>query len=150
MTHTPYSYKRPHSKRYVFTSIGRRRIEKVVDFVPIGLKNVMNLGFGDLLPDGSVSDTVNSNDGDIVKVLATIIAILKDFTAEYPAIEIFFSGTTPERTKLYTRILRTYYSIFSSEFNISGITGSENKNRRIPFEPKTDIEYLGFLINRIN
>jgi hypothetical protein len=76
MTHIPYSYKRPHSERYTFTSIGKKRIEKVVDFVPLGLKNIVNLGFGDLLPDGSVDDTVNSNNGDMAKVLATVIDIL--------------------------------------------------------------------------
>ncbi|MDO6432918.1 hypothetical protein Q4E93_20080 [Flavitalea sp. BT771] len=150
MTHIPYSYKRPRSERYVFTSIGKRRIEKVIDFVPVGVKNIMNLGFGDLLPDGSVDDTANSNNGDIVKVLATVIAILKDFTTEYPQVEVFFAGSTIERTKLYTRILRTYYSVFSKEFTISGITGSENDNKRIAFHPKADIEYLAFLIKRIN
>jgi hypothetical protein len=149
MTHIPYSYKRPHSERYIFTSIGKKRIEKVVDFVSIGVKNVMNLGFGDLLPDGSVDDTVNSNNGDIVKVLATVIEILKDFTAEYPQVEIFFAGSTVERTKLYTRILKTYYTAFSKDFTISAVTGSEIKNKRIPFDPKANVEYLAFLIKRI-
>jgi hypothetical protein len=68
----------------------KKRIEKVVDFVPIGIKNIMNLGFGDLLPDGSVDDTANSNNGDLIKVLATVIGILRDYTAEYPQVEIFF------------------------------------------------------------
>jgi len=139
MTHIPYSYKRPRSERYIFTSIGKKSIEKVIDFVPIGVKNIMNLGFGDLLPDGSVDDTANSNNGDIVKILATIIAIIKNFTTEYPHVEIFFAGSTIERTKLYTRILRTYYSTFSKEFTISAITGSENNNKRIAFDPKAGI-----------
>jgi hypothetical protein len=33
MTHVPYSYKRPHSERYIFTSVGKKRIEKVVDCI---------------------------------------------------------------------------------------------------------------------
>jgi hypothetical protein len=150
MTHVPYSYKRPHSERYVFTSVGKKRIEKVVDFVPIGIKNIMNLGFGDLLPDGSVDDTANSNNGDLIKVLATVIGILRDYTAEYPQVEIFFAGSTIERTKLYTRILKTYYLTFSKEFTISAVAGSENVNKRIPFDPMANIEYLGFLIKRID
>lgn len=150
MTHIPYSYKRPHSERYTFISTGKKRIEKVVDFVPIGIKNIMNLGFGDLLPDGSVDDKANSNNGDIVKVLATVIDILKNYTSEYPQVEIFFAGSTHERTKLYTRILKTYYSEFSKGFAISGIVGSENKNTRISFDPKANIDYLAFLIKRIN
>jgi hypothetical protein len=128
----------------------KKRIEKVVDFVPIGIKNIMNLGFGDLLPDGSVDDTANSNNGDLIKVLATVIGILRDYTAEYPQVEIFFAGSTIERTKLYTRILKTYYLTFSKEFTISAVAGSENVNKRIPFDPMANIEYLGFLIKRID
>jgi hypothetical protein len=56
----------------------------------------MNLGFGELLPNVSVSDRVNSNNGDIEKILATLIAIIKDITAEYPQVEILFAGSTPE------------------------------------------------------
>jgi hypothetical protein len=150
MTHVPYTYKRAHSERYIFFSVGKKKIEKVVDFAPIGINNIMNLGFGDLLPDGSVDDSANSNNGDLIKVLATVIGILKDYTAEYPQVEVFFAGSTIERTKLYTRILKTYYTTFSKEFILSAISGSENANKRIPFDPMANIEYLGFLIKRFN
>jgi hypothetical protein len=150
MTYLPYSYKRPHSERYIFTSIGKKKIEKVVDFVPIGIKNIMNLGFGDLLPDGSVDDTANSNNGDLIKVLATVIEILRHYTAEYPQVEVFFAGSTAERTKLYTRILKTYYPTFRKEYTISVVIGSEKANKRVPFDPMANTEYLGFLIKRID
>jgi hypothetical protein len=148
MSATPYVYKRPYAERYIFTSIGKKRIDKVVDFVPLGIKNIMNMGFGDLLPDGSMDDTANSNNGDITKVLATVIQILKGFTADYPQIEVFFMGSTYERTKLYARILKTYYSIFDREFIITALIGSETKNSRVPFDPLADMEYLGFLVKR--
>jgi hypothetical protein len=61
------------------------------------VKNILNLGFGDLLPDGSVNDTSNSINGDIVKVLATIISIIEDFTTEYPDIKVVFAGSTVRR-----------------------------------------------------
>jgi hypothetical protein len=35
--------------------------------------NLYNLGFGDLLPDGKIDDKVTSNNGDIIKVLSTVI-----------------------------------------------------------------------------
>jgi len=35
-------------------SVGKIEIKKVIDFVPLKTKNFMNMGFGDLLPDGSV------------------------------------------------------------------------------------------------
>ena len=115
MAHIPYPYKRLQSRRYVFISIGKKRIEKVVDFVPLKTPNLMNLGFGDLLPDGSIDDKVNSNNGDILKVLATVVNILKHFTTRHPEIVIFFAGSTHDRTKLYARILKTYYTVFSQE-----------------------------------
>jgi hypothetical protein len=148
MTNIPYSYKRLHGLRYVFTSAGRKKIEKAVDFVPLGIRNIFNLGFGDVLSDGSIDDTVNSNNGDIVMVLATVISILKDFTAEFPQAEIYFSGSTIERTRLYTRILKTYYTSFSKEFKITAIIASDNNNQQVQFDPDSRTEYLGFLVKR--
>jgi len=107
MTQVPYPYKRLRPKRYIFISTGKKSIEKVVDFVPLGPGNIMNLAFGDLLPDGTIDDQVNSNNGDIIKVLATVIDILRHFTIQYPKAEIYFEGSTEERTKLYGRIIRT-------------------------------------------
>ena len=60
MTHIPYPYKRLQSRRYLFISDGKKRIAKVVDFVPLGIGNIMNLGFGDMLPDGTIDDKANS------------------------------------------------------------------------------------------
>lgn len=51
-----------------------------------------------------------------VKVMATVVEILKHFTNQHPGVEIYFEGSTRERTKLYDRILRTYYPIFCKEF----------------------------------
>jgi len=73
--------------------------------------NIVNMGFGDVLPDGSIDDKANSNNGDIVKVLGTIVQIMIDFTNKFPDLEIFFTGSTPERSKLYFRIIRTHYHI---------------------------------------
>src|SRR5882672_8774429 len=112
MYQTAYAYDHPDVTRYTFTSVGRKRIEKIVDFADLGMENVFNLAFGDLQPDGSVDDLSNSNNGDIVKVLATVISIMRDFTTKNPQACITFTGSTEERTKLYTRILKSYYSSF--------------------------------------
>lgn len=78
MTQTAYPYRKVRSKRYHFISVGKKRIEKVVEFIAIG-GNIFNLAFGDLLPDGSIDDQAVSNNGDIVKVLATVVDLLFDF-----------------------------------------------------------------------
>ena len=148
MTHISYPYEKIESWRYIFVSVGKRKIEKVVDFVAIE-GNLVNLGFGDLLPDGSIDDKANSNNGDIIKVLATIIDILKDFTMEYPFVQIVFRGSTPERTKLYGRILQTYYPIFMREFEIAAFLLVDGRVKVLPYDPKAQQNYLAFLIKRI-
>jgi hypothetical protein len=125
MTQTAYPYRKVRSKRYHFISVGKKRIEKVVEFIALG-GNIFNLAFGDLLPNGTIDYRANSNNGDIVKVLATVV------------------------TKLYARILRTYYSVFSREFTITGISWRKGEFDAAPFDPNTDWEYEAFLIKRIS
>jgi len=149
MTRTPYPYRRHELWRYGFISIGGKRIEKVVDFVFLQ-GNIVNLAFGDLLPDGSIDDRANSNNGDIIKVFATIIDIVRDFTKQYPYVEIYFEGSTPERTKLYGRILRTYHAIFIKEFEITGLLLINGKLHGRSIDIKIETEYLGFYIKRIS
>lgn len=150
MKHNTYSYLRSTPTRYFFISIGKRRIVKVVDFIPTARKNIVNMGFGDLQPDGSINDSISSNNGDLIKVLSTVIDIFRDFTIKNPDIEIFFIGSTAERTRLYGRILKTHYEEFRKNYIISIIAKSRNGFERIDFDPNVSIEYLGFLIKRIN
>jgi len=98
MSYAPYSFEQVQPTRYIFFSLGKHRIEKVADFIPLKTKNIVNLGFGDLLPDGSVDDRVSSNNGDIRKVLSTVIHILNHFTTMHPELHVFFSGSTDEWT----------------------------------------------------
>jgi hypothetical protein len=149
MAQTGYPYTTLSVTRYTFMSVGRKRIEKVVEFSDFGLKNTFNLAFGDLLPDGTIDDLANSNNGDIVKVLATVISILKDFTAKNPKAYIAFTGSTDERMKLYTRILKSYYPTFKKEFKISGFLKTEKGYSEIAFTPEQNIDYTVFLIKRI-
>jgi hypothetical protein len=149
MYQAAYSYDHPDVTRYTFTSVGRKRIEKIVEFTDVGYDNVFNLAFGDLMPDGSIDDKSNSNNGDIVRVLATVIGILKDFTSENPAAYVAFTGSTEELMKLYTRILKSYYSIFNKEFKISGFIKVDDNFEEVQFDPKLTVNYTVFLIKRI-
>jgi hypothetical protein len=148
MSHIPYPFEQIHATRYRFFSLGRNKIEKIVDFVPLKPKDLVNLGFGDLLPDGSIDDKIASNNGDIRRVLATVVMILKHFTAQRPDAIIYFSGSTPERTRLYTRILKIYYAEFTKEFTIYGVVGTRQDHQRSLFDPRAQLNYFGFLIKR--
>jgi len=145
-----YQYSRIQGTRYTFTSIGKKRIVKQVIYTPTGIRNIINMGFGDLMSDGTISDKVNSNNGDIVRVLATTVEILSDFTSMNPNTRIFFAGSTKQRTRLYTRILKTYYPNFSKQFSIRVLVAEDDAYSLLPFEPKADLEYSGFLIERIH
>lgn len=143
----PYVYKQLQSKQYLFISEGRKRIAKIVEFAELG-NNTVNLCFGDLLPDGSIDDTVNSNNGDIVKVLATVIDIVRTFCSQHPTIQIYIEGSTELRTMMYERILKTYYSDISKEFAIVGVIRDGKRVRGISFHPLIGQKYCGFLVKR--
>jgi hypothetical protein len=144
-----YPYDHTQASRYTFTSIGKKNIKKAVDFTHTGIRNIVNIGFGDLLTDDTIDVKANSNNGDIVKVLATAVQILIDFTSKFPESEMIFSGSTKERTKLYFRMLRTYYAKFSKEFIIKGVIKEGLNFLEFPFEPKSDLKYIGFIVKRI-
>ena len=149
MTQIPYSYTLEGFLRYTFVSTGRASIIKAIDFSPTGIDNIYNLGFGDLLPDGSFDTNVKSNNDDILKVLSTVVQIVRDFTTQLPGIEIFFIGSTAERTKLYARILKMYYNEFRKEFKIRGLIANGDSYKEVPFDPQTAFEYFAFLIKKI-
>lgn len=94
---------------------------------------------GDMLPDGSVDDKSISNNGDIVKVLATVVSILRNFIDENPQAYIAFTGSTNERTKLYGRILSTYYYTLSKEFKIMAFVNTGEAYEEVLFEPKSQL-----------
>ena len=149
MNLSSYPFSLTEATRYTFISKGKRDIQKVVEFLPgRPLKNFFNLAFGDLLPDDSIDDMANSNNGDIVKVLTTVVRILEDFTLKYPQANIFFAGSTEERTILYKRIIKRYYSTFKERFGINVIVMLNEQIKQIEFEQLGEMELVGFLIKK--
>ena len=130
-----YLYEREVSTRYRFLSTGRKPVEKIVEFTPLAMKNLYNLGFGDLLANGKIDDKANSNNEDIIKVFSTIINIIKDFSEENPDSKIVFRGSTKGRTALYQRILKTYFDTFRKEFLITAQEGSALSPKKTFFDP---------------
>jgi hypothetical protein len=148
MKESTYQYRKTQAFRYTFTSIGKRRIQKEVVFTPTIVPHVYNLGFGDRLPDGSIDDKANSNNGDIRRILATLVHILVDFTSALPEAEVFFSGSTDERTRLYARILRTYFPFFSKDFVIDALIKQKGKYIQVAFDPESPHTFVGFFVRK--
>jgi hypothetical protein len=149
MYQTIYEYSEVHAYRYTFISTGKRNIDKVIEFIPTAKNNVYNLAFGDLLPNGGIDDMANSNNGDIIKIFATIINVLQKFTMKNPSFIIYITGSTRQRTLLYNRILKTYYQLFREKFAIAGLIKTDNGEIYVPFDPKSTSAYFAFLIQRI-
>jgi len=149
MHHKPYSYTAVEGHRFTFGSTGKRSIVKLIEFTPTRNKDVYNLAFGDLTEKGEIDDTAHSNNGDIVKIFATVINVLQDFTLKNPSFKIAFSGSTIERTKLYNRIIRTYYQSFRDSFIISGLAEiEEGIIKEVDFDPDSTFFYLVFFVKR--
>ena len=122
----------------------------ITTFEPTSLENVYNIGFGDLMENGSFDDKVISNNGDTLKVLATVIHIIRKFTAEYPHLKIMFLGSDPVRTALYKIIIKIYYELYAKEFLISAFIKNAGLYKEVKFEPESKQEYLVFFIKRID
>jgi hypothetical protein len=129
---------------YEFTSIGPNGyIKKIVQFNQTHEKDVYNLAFGNITIDGSIDDYTTNNNKDRDKILATIAAIVYDFTSRVTDCYIFFVGSTIERTRLY----RMAISLNMEELNKTFIIWGLNETGK--FEPfLLNKSYEGFLIKR--
>ena len=150
MKQDAYSYERKSFERFVFSSVGKSIIIKLVEFSTTGTPDLYNLGFGDLLPNGIVDDKARSGNGDIVKVLVTIVQIIRDFSTQHSNAKIVFAGSTPERTKLYTRIVKMYYKDFCKEYKITVLIKVNQLYKEVDFNPNLNLPYFAFFIKRIN
>ena len=109
-------------KTFEFTSEGSKgKIEKVVVYSEINLKEVYNLAFGDKDPiTGFLNDMTVTNNGDSHKVLATVAATLYAFTTEKPNATIIATGSTAARTRLYRMGITNNLESIKQDFYVYG------------------------------
>jgi hypothetical protein len=106
-----------------FTEGPRGRIKKVVQYSLTGTKNVYNLGFGDFDEDtGEISDLSVTNNGDSLRVLATVASTVYAFMKKYPDAWIFVTGSTPARNRLYRMGISNNLDEISTDFFVYGYT----------------------------
>ena len=93
--------------RFTFNSVGPNGvIPKIIIYSKTDLPDYYNLALGDVRPDGTLDVFSKSNNGDMEKILATVIQTLMVFLAYHSEANVFFAGSTPTRTRLY-QIVRT-------------------------------------------
>ncbi|MCE3228071.1 MAG: hypothetical protein K0S32_2622 [Bacteroidetes bacterium] len=128
---------------YSFTSTGPNGDKaKLIQYTYLEHENVCNLGFGVILPDGTIDDLIITNNGDMEKVLATVAHTVYSFTDSYPDIPIAAKGSTPSRTRLYRKLITLNYLEIEQDFSIYG-----KKNNSWELFVKGE-DYEAFLVKR--
>ena len=134
-------------KEFQFESEGPKgKIKKIVQFVQTQNKNIFNLAFGNWNKDGTIDDEATNDNKHRNKILATIAAIIYEFSSMHPNKMIFFCGTTKERTRLYRMALTINLEELKKDFYIYGVLKGIDTFELLPFSKGVD--YFGFIIKR--
>lgn len=150
MKHAVYEYigVSDDSLEYRFVSSGTNGdIQMAVYFEVTQLPGIYNLAFGNLREDCMLDDLAINDNKDRNKILATIVAIINQFTSKFPGVWVFFKGSTPHRTRLYRMVISVYFNELIIDYEIFGLKSGEHF---IASSFKRGEEYYGFLIKRKN
>ena len=132
-----------NSVYFEFISTGSKgSIVKVIKYTKINDDPlVYNLGFGDKnITYETIDDRAVTNNGDTDRVLATVAFTIYTFYKEYPNANVYLSGSTTSRTRLYQININKFYDYISKDFIIYGEL--EQGFERF----KKGVNYQGFFI----
>jgi hypothetical protein len=130
---------------FEFESVGiKGRIKKVVQYSEMSVKGFYNLGFGDFNEDtNEIDDEIVTNNGDGLKVLSTVVSTLYAFTGKYPEANIFATGSSEARIRLYRMDITNNLEELKQDFLVFGMRKDEIFEEFIVGE-----DYIGFLVTR--
>jgi len=89
--------------------------------------NDFNLGFGvwnDEIKD--IDDGVETRNGDMQQILATVAKRSLEFLEKYPNAELFAKGSTPSRTRLYQMEISKFIDDVPKNLRIEGLITKNN------------------------
>ncbi len=128
--------------RFEYLSMGQTTIRKAIVFHETRVPFLYSLVLGDIEHDGSLSLENRSNNGDMIRNLATVYKTVEQFLANNPRALIIFSGNTASKTRLYQIAIAKYLDQFLERYLIWGIRC--DNDRREPFQ--LNQAYQGFFI----
>jgi len=107
---------------FEFKSSGPKGIFiKSIRYSETSISNVFNLAFGDLdLESGEIDDEIRTNNGDRNLILATVASSIYSFTDKYPMANVFLTGSSDSRTRLYQIAISVNLDELSEDFLIYG------------------------------
>ncbi|NQY01209.1 MAG: hypothetical protein HRT70_08815 [Flavobacteriaceae bacterium] len=129
MNYPKYQYKSERKfLHFEFISEGAKGlIPKIVEYTETEQTNIYNLGFGDYdKKTKSINDLSITNNGDSLKVLATVASTVYAFTEKYPKAWIFATGSTNARTRLYRMGITNNLAEIQKDFKVFGLTIENN------------------------
>lgn len=130
---------------YQFESVSaNKKIVKTVSFERLGSTNIFNVALLDPIGNGKLSDQVESRNGDLQVVLATVFQIVYDFLTKYPDSIVGFRGSDARRHRLYRIAITREQGNLSGQYEIYGITASQTV---VFFEPNEYYDH--YLIKKI-
>jgi hypothetical protein len=137
-------YSNQNSTEFFFESIGSKGIiNKVIAFQETSFTGIYNLALGDVNTlTNEVDDAVVTDNGDTEKVLATIFQIVSHYFSLYPHHQIYFSGNSPARNRLYRIAINHSFRELDLAFEMFGVMNNELE----PFVP--NLPYHAFLIRK--
>ena len=119
----------------------------MVQYSDTGTENVYNLAFGDFDEEtNTINDFSITNNGDSLKVLATVASTVYAFIEKYPDAWIFATGSTTNRTRLYRMGITNNLEEIKSDFDVYGLRTDTN----IWEEFIIGEDYEAFLITKKN
>lgn len=132
---------------FEFESTGiKGKVKKVIQYSEMSVKGYYNLGFGDFNEEtNDIDDKIVTNNGDGLKVLATVVSTLYAFTGKYPEANVFATGSNEARTRLYRMGISNNLEELKQDFLVYGMTKDEIFEEFIVGE-----DYIGFLVTRKN
>lgn len=123
---------------FEFESIGNNgKIKKIVQYTKMSVKGFYNLGFGDYNDETKeINDEIVTNNGDGLKVLATVVSTLYAFTGKYTEANVFATGSSEARTRLYRMGITNNLEELKEDFLVYGLRKDEtfeefNSRRRL-------------------
>ena len=100
----------------------------MVEYTKTGQENVFNLAFGDYdKTTKSIDDLSITNNGDSLKVLATVASTVYAFTEKYSESWIFATGSTSARTRLYRMGITNNLVKIQTDFRVFGLRIEDNE-----------------------
>jgi hypothetical protein len=116
--HYPF-VKNVESSYFEFESIGPKGVIRKVIAIEFMDENAWNIAFGDKT-DADWTDKSISNNGDMVKVIATVIAAVLEFSATYPTRNLVIQPLDERRKSLYNLVFQKNMEDIEQIFEIWG------------------------------